>query len=280
MAADEREARYLARLGPFDCFYAPVHAQIVDWLRLEPGCRVLDAGCGTGGVTTLLAAGVGEAGSVVALDILPGLLEEVKRQLGATPYPARVTCHEADVSSLPFADGTFDVVWCSRVVHGLPDQLAGVRELRRVLKPGGRLVLREGGAGLRLLPFDVGIGAPGLENRLQVLFDRWFAGWRDRMPGSVPYSYGWPQMLRDAGCTHVTAKTFVHDLLPPFSDEQKDYLHQHLVALAHDAGAELEEEDRSTLARITDPGSPDYALNRSDLHVLIAATAFAGTAKV
>ena len=92
--------------------------------------RVVDVGCGTGDLTERLAR---EAEvPVVAVDLSP----RMAALAGARGLPAL----NADIACLPFPDGSFDAVLANRVLYHLPDLDAGLAELARVLRPGGRLV--------------------------------------------------------------------------------------------------------------------------------------------
>jgi SAM-dependent methyltransferase len=268
------------KLLRFDRFHATLHAEIVDWLGVPPGGRILDAGCGAGGVTALLAQATGAAGAVAALDLAPEHLEATRRVVDAAGFGDRLSLHEGRIESLPFPDGAFDLVWCSRAVHGLPDQLAGVRELRRVLRPGGRLALREGGLSPRFLPQDIGLGEPGLEERLAALHQRWFWQWRRSMPGAVSYPFGWSRMLADAGLGEMTVRSFLLERLPPFDEEDGEHVVEQLRGrLEHaEIGAWLTDEDRTTLTAITDPDDPHFLLRRPDLHALSVISVYVGTA--
>lgn len=98
------------------------------------GRRILDAGCGSGP----LSAALGAKGAVVTgFDSSPAMLELARQRLGES-----ADLHLADLSRpLPFADDSFDDVVASLVLHYLEDWSAPLAELRRVLKPGGRLIL-------------------------------------------------------------------------------------------------------------------------------------------
>ena len=98
------------------------------------GRRVLDAGCGSGP----LSAALGAKGAIMTgFDSSPAMLELARQRLGAA-----ADLYVADLSKpLPFADGSFDDVVSSLVLHYLEDWSAPLAELRRVLKPGGRLIL-------------------------------------------------------------------------------------------------------------------------------------------
>jgi ubiquinone/menaquinone biosynthesis C-methylase UbiE len=106
---------------------------------LLPGQRVLDVACGTGVVARVAAERVGGTGRVAALDINPGMLA-VARSLPAVAG-ARVAWHRGSALALPFSAGAFDVVLCQLGLQFIPDPLAALREIWRVLIPGGRLAL-------------------------------------------------------------------------------------------------------------------------------------------
>jgi SAM-dependent methyltransferase len=104
-----------------------------------PGERVLDVACGTGIVARLAAEAVGREGAVAGVDIAPEMIE-VARAASAPEAPA-IEWRVGDAASLPFPDGSFDLVTCQMGLMFLPDRAAAVTEMRRVLAAGGRLVV-------------------------------------------------------------------------------------------------------------------------------------------
>lgn len=263
-----------------DRFFAPLDRQIVEWLQVAPGSRVLDAGCGGGSMTRLLARAAGSGGEVFGLDANPQLIEWNRSQVkDTTDVAQQIQFQEGDVLHLPFEDGTFDLVWCSRVIHGLSDQLAGVRELARVVRPGGQVVLREGRLPLQFLPFDVGLGDPGLEGRLEVAHTQMFANWRSSLPNGVAYPYGWSHMLREVGLNSVMPKSFLYEFASPLEASQKDYLEAWLSGYFHRPEHEqrLSARDISTLEQLLDPASPHYAFARNDLHGIVVESIYVGS---
>jgi len=267
----------LERLRQFDRVLEPMHRQMLDWLRIAPGSRTLDAGFGGGGMALLLA----EAGcEVTALDIEPGLLDGLSELLADKPYTVRL--QQGSIERLPFDDGTFDLVWCSRVIHHMPDEVAAAREIRRVLKPGGRFALREDGFLSHLtslLPFDIGIGEPGLEARVQAVQAWDFAQVRPSIPDSLRYPFGWLQLLRDAGYGQVTARSFLFEALPPFSDDLGKFVVRHLGYPLEEPEmkARLSPQDQETLAQLVDPASAHYVLKRPDLYYVRVSTVYVGS---
>lgn len=101
----------------------------------KPGERVLDGGCGTGRLSLALA----ERGLVVTgVDLSPGMLEVARDR---TKSYANVTLVQADVESLPFPSLSFDLVAAFTVLEFTVNAEAAIRELWRLVKPGGRLVI-------------------------------------------------------------------------------------------------------------------------------------------
>lgn len=107
------------------------------------GDTVLDLAGGTGDLALRLARAVGPKGSVVLADINPWMLAEAKNRLVGNPLASRITLQEADAERLPFDDDTFDVVTIGFGLRNVTHQDRAIRDIRRVLKPGGRLVVLE-----------------------------------------------------------------------------------------------------------------------------------------
>ena len=112
-------------------------AAAVAELSLHEGDVVLDAGCGTGRALPALRTAVGPGGTVVGVDLTPEMLAEAAR-VGRRGFAALV---EADASQLPFREGCLDAVFGAGLISHLPGPGVGLRELARVVRPGGSLAL-------------------------------------------------------------------------------------------------------------------------------------------
>lgn len=107
--------------------------------HLAPGRRVLDAGCGPGSITIGIGEvvdGGGRTGEVIGVDVSADAIATAQTAARDASC-ANAHFHVADVYALPFADGAFDAAFCHALLQHLRDPLAALREMRRVLMPGG-----------------------------------------------------------------------------------------------------------------------------------------------
>jgi ubiquinone/menaquinone biosynthesis C-methylase UbiE len=119
--------------------------------HLRPGVSLLDAGCGPGSITVGLARAV-EPGEVVGIDASADAIESARASATASGC-TNVRFELADVCALPFPDATFDAAFAHALLQHLPFPLDALKELRRVLKPGGVI-------GVADADFDGAISAP------------------------------------------------------------------------------------------------------------------------
>ncbi|WP_327181691.1 class I SAM-dependent methyltransferase [Streptomyces sp. NBC_01334] len=115
----------------------PAYAAAVGRLGLRAGARVLDAGCGTGRALTPLRAAVGPSGVVVGADLTPAMLAAAVR--AGRGRAGRLML--ADVTALPFRSASLDAVFAAGLIAHLPRPEENLRELARVVRPGGTLAL-------------------------------------------------------------------------------------------------------------------------------------------
>jgi SAM-dependent methyltransferase len=118
--------------------FGPWGARLVELAELRRGLRVLDVACGTGVVARLAAEAVGADGRVAALDLNPGMLAVAA---GLPVEGAVIEWVEGNAQALPFVAESFDVVCCQLGLQYFPDREAALREMHRVLIPGGRAAL-------------------------------------------------------------------------------------------------------------------------------------------
>jgi arsenite methyltransferase len=90
------------------------YEEAIRFVGIKPGWMVLDAGCGSGGYVPLLCEQVGATGRVAALDLAPENVARVEELTREGRYAARVDPRVGSVLDLPFADATFDCIWCAK----------------------------------------------------------------------------------------------------------------------------------------------------------------------
>ena len=117
-------------------------ARLREILEPVPGEHVLEVGPGTGYYTLPVAEWLGPEGSLDVFDLQQEMLDHTLRRAGERGL-ANITATQGDAQRLPHGDATFDAAYLVTVLGEIPDQAAALAELRRVLKPGGRLVVGE-----------------------------------------------------------------------------------------------------------------------------------------
>ena len=107
---------------------------IVSQYRIEPGMRCLELGCGTGSMWSGHGELIGLCSKLVLSDFSEGMLETAKQNVGIY---ANLEYRVIDIQDIPYEDGTFDIVIANMMLYHVPDLALGLKEVRRVLKPGG-----------------------------------------------------------------------------------------------------------------------------------------------
>jgi len=173
-----------------------------DDLILAAGCRdgdrVLDVACGTGIVANRIGLVTGKLCSIAGIDLNEGMLSVARRN-------PQIEWHQGSAADLPFESGSFEVVLCQQGLQYFPDRAAAMREMARVLSPGGRLALNVWGA-LDRQPFHAAvIGGIGtfLGSEAKAAFDSAFSlNTADELRG----------LARDAGLQNIRVR-FEHRTL-------------------------------------------------------------------
>jgi len=141
--ADSYDTHYLNRFL-FRPSYRIFMEELYRWRGLDgPPYDLLDIGCGSGTLVSLLASTKLPLRQVVALDYAEQMCR-VAREKGRHAGCDGVVYVNADSEHLPFPDATFDAITCSNSFHHYPHQQEVVAEMRRILRPGGRLMLIDG----------------------------------------------------------------------------------------------------------------------------------------
>ena len=109
-------------------------------MRIQPGLKVLDVGCGPGTDTIALAPSVGPSGQVIGVDHDADMIAEAEKRAQKAGVSAWVTHERADATALPFAADHFDACRCERLFEHLHEPAKALSEMARVTRPGGWIV--------------------------------------------------------------------------------------------------------------------------------------------
>ncbi|HEX6487712.1 MAG TPA: methyltransferase domain-containing protein [Candidatus Dormibacteraeota bacterium] len=180
--------------------------------HLRPGMRLLDCGCGPGSITVGLAEAVAP-GDVVGLDIEPRQLETA-RVYAAERGAANLTFELGSVYELPFDDATFDAAVAHFVIEHVSDPLRALRELRRVLKPGGVLAVKD-----PYYPaFTWRPNLPEIQRAWELI-----ARVREHNGSSETYSVDLRTLLLEAGFARTEAEAVARTVVSHFTGPQQPY---------------------------------------------------------
>jgi len=260
---------YAYKLYLSDFLREPLIRSAIQALHLPSGSRGLDAGCGIGSHTLLLAEAVAPGGHVTGLDRSPEFLAQARETASKSSLSEHVSFQEGDIRRLLFDDDAFDWVWsvdCAAYVPGEPLPL--LKELARVVKRGGTVAILAWSS-QQLLP-----GHPLLEARLNATS----SGVAPFAEGKRPELHflralGW---LREAGFEECTAQTFVGDVHVPLSDDVRAALLSLIEMRWGEPRSELTQEDWAEYQRLCQPESPDFILDMPDYYAFFTYSMFHG----
>lgn len=185
---------------------APLAVDLVRDAALKPGERVLDAACGTGVVARLAAKHVGPKGAVTGIDLNPGMLGVARKTVTDGP----IQWQEANIESMPLPDSAYDAVFCQLSLQFVDDKKRALKEMRRVLKDGGRVLINLPGPRPELF----GVLADGMEHHVSHE-----AGNFVRNVFSLNKKEELERMLKEAGFKDVKIKSYSKSMKLPTSRE-------------------------------------------------------------
>jgi demethylmenaquinone methyltransferase/2-methoxy-6-polyprenyl-1,4-benzoquinol methylase len=249
----------------------PVIRQVIRALDFPPGSKGLDAGCGIGLQTVLLAEAVGSGGHVTGLDLSPDFLVHARTIAKKYGLAEQVTFQQGDVYHLPFENNSFDWAWSVDCVGYAPmEPLPALKELVRVVKPGGMVFLLMWSS-QKLLP-----GYPRLEARLNATA----AGIAPFVQGKKPEMHFMRLLdwLDKVGLQETKAQTFVGNVCAPLRDEIRSALTALFDMRWGEAESEVSPKDWKLYQSLCQPGSKDFILNLPDYYAFFTYSLFRGKA--
>jgi ubiquinone/menaquinone biosynthesis C-methylase UbiE len=262
---------YACKLELFGAHAEPELSEALASLRIAPGMRVFDAGCGTGEALAWLAAAVGPGGLAVGLDLATAHLAAARRKA-----PAGAALLQGDLARAPLAPGSFDLVWTANTINHFRDALAQLKALIRLLRVGGRIALGQSS----LLPEMYFAWNSRLERLANEAVRRYYRdryGISEHELGAVRSLVG---LLRAANLQQVTVRTFTIERVAPLRPADERYLLEGIFrgTWGDRLRQYLSSEDFAELSCLCDPDNARYALRRPDFHFLQTFTLAVGTA--
>ncbi|MBN9519598.1 methyltransferase domain-containing protein [bacterium] len=270
MSADPAQLPdYAATLTAFHAAFRRELRRAVRAVPLPLGAAVLDVPCGDGFYTALLARRMYPFGRVAAADLSDAYLAAARETVGRAGAVAAVDFVKADAYHLPFDDGTFDLAWCAQSFISLDDPVSALAEMRRVVRPGGRVAVLEDDSFHHVM-----VNWPA---ELEVEVQRAAAEASRERYGSrsaLSPARRMRQWFLDAKLTPTGRKTIAADRQAPFGPAVRRFLALHLRETREFLTGHLAPHHRAALGCATDSADPDSVLNRADATVTSLTTLF------
>lgn len=233
-------------------------------LPIEPGDRVLEVACGDGVYSHWLAERVGPDGQVVASDRSEGYLDRAQRVASGDDDPTSVQFVRADLSQMPFADETFDLVWCAQSLYSLPDPVEALSRMKRVVRSGGVVaVLENDSLHHVLLPWPVPI-------ELAVRRAEWDAFLeQSRVPPKFYVARQLSRVFREAQLASCRERSWATKRQAPLDPDTREFLALYLDDLREHAAHHLDRSTREQFEVLVNPADERSLFADPDLSVTL-----------
>ncbi len=249
----------------------PEYEEMLRWVGIQPGWHVLDAACGSGTFLPLMTELVGSQGQVSALDLAPENIQVVEERARQSGWSAPVTTRVGDILALPYADQSFDAVWCANTSQYLTgDELhTMLSEFRRVARPGGLVAIKE---------FDV------TDQQVQPTTPTLFIHWHEAMCRSgdayhcqLLRTINLAQWLRAAGLVDLRQKPTLMVRVQPLRAVERQFICDFMrFAYAQALKADLPALELEIFRQCADTEALDHVTNHPDFLYRAVQTVFVG----
>ncbi|HAX25596.1 MAG TPA: methyltransferase domain-containing protein [Thermomicrobiales bacterium] len=240
---------------------AEVYHSLLNQAELLPGDRVLDLGCGSGTHFGWIAAIVGPEGRIVGVDADAENLEIARSRIAGQSWAGQIELHTGPMSSLPFEDTAFDAVWCAGSLQYVADPVSAIREMVRVVRPGGKVAVQD----VEMHPMMLG---PMPDELLIALKDCLPRGDTGTDEGFVDWFTGHKLRgyLLEAGLREVRGYLRMRDYVHPLTDDERRFLDVAIPYLCSTSPGiqTLRPEQQAALAALVEPAGDAPILNRPD----------------
>jgi ubiquinone/menaquinone biosynthesis C-methylase UbiE len=214
LAAWETSSQYWSKhQALIEKMYAPLSRALIEEANIGPGQAVLDVGGGSGEPSFTIAPVVGELGSVTYTDPALGMVRAARAEAERKGL-GNIQFHQCPAEQLPFPDSSFDVAVSRLSAMFFADVLAGLREMLRVVKPGGQVSFLVW-AGKDVNPFF---------SVVTEILDRFVPADPEDEDAPTAFRFAAPgklaRLLQEAGATSITERTFAFTIEAPITVEQ------------------------------------------------------------
>jgi ubiquinone/menaquinone biosynthesis C-methylase UbiE len=256
---------YDSYLRAYHTAFAPELTSVVRRYKTTARTRVLDVPCGDGFYSALFARHM-RGGTLVAADVSPDYLAVAESNVPNTTAGPAVAFRQADVYAMPFADESFDLIWCAQSMISLDDPVKALREMGRVLAPGGRIAVLESDEYHHvLLPWPVGLEM-AIHRAVKELCQRKYGS-----AGKFAQARKLRAAFLDAGLRPSRKTTVAADRQAPFARPVRLFLEEHFAYLRKMVRGGLTGHEAKVFDRFVDPHGEDSLLNRADAEVTVLA---------
>ena len=257
---------------------AAMISEVIDWLvttRAGPIQTVIDVGAGPGYAACAFAVALPQA-RVIALDPTRALLDHALQRARDMGVADRLEAVEGDIGESLEGLHPADLIWCSHVLHHLPDPVTGLQALRARVHPGGRAAIREGGLPTRVLPSGYGVGSAGFAARVEAMMaDHMQHKW-DMTHAASGGAQDWSELMAAAGFVDVVTRAFVLHVAAPVDDAARTHVVEYYSRARDAIGADLSADDARALDTLLDENDERSLACRPDVFVLSASTVHVG----
>ena len=262
--ADKVLPEYEPMLEAYHTAFAGELRMMIQSLPIVEGNLVLEMACGDGVYTPWLMELAGRSGGVVGLDVSPQYLALARDQASDQTSFRPASFVTASIERLPFADRTFDAVWCAQSLFSLPEPIDAVTRMARVAKPGGLVaVLEDDTLHQVLLPWPV-------EVELAVRAAEWDS-LREESPHPEKFYVGrqLARVFRESGLVEIQIRSFANSRIGPFAGPIREFLGAYLSELRDRVVERIDPKSREILVRLIDEESPNCLLDQADLQLTV-----------
>lgn len=254
---------YAPLLAARHAAHEPELRTIVSELPLQAARLVIDVPSGDGFFSRCLADSLSEKGRVVAADISIKFLKTAQSHFSNDAERLQAFLVKADSYELPFSDNRFDLGWCAQSLLTLKQPLVALRELKRIVRPGGYVaILEEDRVNEMLLPWPADLRRAVRKAEQRALADSMNHHSADANPARHMQ-----RLIQQAGLAAYRRSTYAIERSFPLKDIDQRFLQHYFAALRQRISPYLTQDEKGRLDRLADPESAEYLPQRPDFQM-------------